>query len=134
MFSHYLMFDGNCAEAMEVYADAFGAVVTEMQKYGDMPPNPAFPVREEDRNKVLHAKLNWNGTELMCADASERAVPGSNMYISVTLNDETAIRKAWDILKKDGHVYMDLAPSFFAVAHGSLRDRFNINWMFTATK
>jgi PhnB protein len=134
MFSHYLMFDGNCAEALAIYAEAFGAEITEMQKYGDMPPNPAFPVSEKDRNKVLHARLRWNGTELMCADASERAVPGTNMYISVTLNDELAVRKAWDLLKEGGLIYMDLAPSFFAAAHGSLRDRFGTNWMFTATK
>ncbi len=134
MFSHYLMFAGNCAEALSVYAEAWGAEITEMQKYGDMPPNPAFPINEADKNKVLHARLKWNGTELMCADASDRAESGTNMYISVTLNDTVAIQRAWDILKTDGVIFMNLAPSFFAAAHGSLRDKFGINWMFTAPK
>jgi PhnB protein len=38
------------------------------------------------------------------------------------------------MLKQEGEVYMDLAPSFFAKLHGSLRDKYGINWMFTALK
>jgi PhnB protein len=131
MFSHYLMFDNNCAEALDVYASALGAKVTEMQKYGDMPPNPAFPVAEEMKNQVLHARLVWDGTEIMCADAPGRCQSGTNMYISVTIPDGDKVRKAWDILKAGGEIYMELAPTFFAEAHGSLRDRYGVNWMFT---
>lgn len=47
---------------------------------------------------------------------------------------EAAVRKAWDVLKEGGEVYMELAPSFFAKAHGSLRDKYGINRMFTAMK
>jgi PhnB protein len=128
------MFGGNCAEALNVYANAFGAKITEMQKYGDMPPNPNFPVPEEQKNQVLHARLAWEGSELMCADATQRSDSGKNMYISVTVKDAGLVQRAWDVLKEGGEIYMDLAPTFFAAAHGSLRDKFGINWMFTAVK
>jgi PhnB protein len=134
MFSHYLMFENNCAEALAVYADALGAEITEMQKYGDMPPNPAFPVAEEMKNRVLHARLAWDGTEIMCADAPARSQSGTNMYISVTVPDGEKVRRAWDILKESGEIYMELAPTFFAEAHGSLRDRFGVNWMFSVPR
>lgn len=134
MFSHYLMFNRNCAQALEVYTKAFGAEIAEKQTYGDMPPNPNFPIAEEDKALVLHARLRWNGTELMCADASARCETGDNMYVSITTQDLALVQKAWGILQEDGEIYMDLAPSFFAAAHGSLRDRFGINWMFTALK
>lgn len=134
MFSHYLMFNRSCAEALEVYAKAFDAKITEMQKYGDMPPNPNFPIADNDRNLVLHARLQWEGSELMCADSSERSQAGDNMYISITTQDAALVQRAWDILKQDGEIFMDLAPSFFALLHGSLQDRFGINWMFTALK
>lgn len=134
MFSHYLLFNRNCAEALEVYAKAFDAQITEEQTYGNMPPNPSFPIAEEDKGLVLHARLRWNDTELMCADASERCQPGDNMYVSVTTKDAALVQRAWDILKENGEVYMELSPSFFAAAHGSLRDRFGVNWMFTALK
>ncbi|KAA6303584.1 MAG: hypothetical protein EZS26_000135 [Candidatus Ordinivivax streblomastigis] len=65
MVGHYLMFNRNCSEALEVYAKAFTAKITEIQKYGDMPPNPAFSIAEDDKGLVLHARLNINGEEMM---------------------------------------------------------------------
>ncbi|MCL2317045.1 MAG: VOC family protein [Actinomycetia bacterium] len=132
MFSHYLMFGGDCAEALETYAAAFGARVEELQRYGDVPA-PGFDVIEDQKNLVLHSRLTWDGTELMCSDSTDRRTPGSNMYVSVGA-DEAAIRHAWDVLVEGGLVYMALQPTFFAAAHGSLRDRFGINWMFTAMR
>ncbi len=134
MLGHYLMFNRNCAEALLVYEKAFDAKITEIQKYGDMPPNPDFPIPEEDRELVLHARIRLDDGEIMCADASERSEGGSNMYVSITAKDADFIQKAWNVLKQDGEVYMELTASFFAVLHGSLRDRFGINWMFTAIK
>lgn len=44
------------------------------------------------------------------------------------------VRNAWNLLKEDAEIYMDLAPTFFATLHGSLRDRFGVNWMFTGER
>jgi PhnB protein len=134
MLGQYLMFNRDCAEALELYARAFDARVTEKQAYGDMPPNPAFPIAEADKGLVLHARLAFDGAELLCADSFERLQAGDNMYVSYTSKDMAAVQKAWDVLKDGGEVYMELAPSFFAAAHGSLQDRFGINWMFTALR
>ena len=65
------MFNRNCTEALETYAKAFNTKIGETKKYGDMPPNPAFPVAEADKGLVLHARLNIAGMELMCADSAE---------------------------------------------------------------
>lgn len=134
MLGHYLMFNGNCMEALETYKQAFGAEVTELQRYGDMPLNPAFPIAEDRKHLVLHAKLKVDGGEIMCADASGQSSAGDNMYVSITTMDAVYLRKAWDALRQGGEIYMELAPSFFAVAHGSLRDKYGVNWMLTALK
>jgi PhnB protein len=42
------------------------------------------------------------------------------------------VRRAWAALAEAAKVFMALVPSFFAKLHGSLRDRFGVNWMFTA--
>jgi PhnB protein len=54
------------------------------------------------------------------------------MYVTITTGDEAMVLRAWDALKEGGEVYMALQPSFFAKLHGSLRDQFGVNWMFTA--
>lgn len=134
MLGHYLLFKRSCAEALKTYAEAFDAQITEKQTYGDI-PNPGFPVADEDKDLVLHARIVIDGAEIMCADSSgDCGEAGSNMYLSVTMRDGAAVQKAWDILEKDGEVYMALVPSFFAAMHGSLRDRFGVNWMFTVPK
>lgn len=134
MLGHYLMFNGNCMEALESYKQAFDAEITEAQRYGDMPPNPAFPITEEKKNLVLHARLKVDGGEIMCADSSDKSNVGDNMYVSITTPDAAYVQKAWDVLKEGGEIHMELAPSFFATAHGSLRDKYGVNWMFTALK
>lgn len=134
MLGHYLMYNRNCAEALDIYSRAFDAEIVEKQTYGDMPPNPAFPISEEDKGLVLHARIAIDNMELQCADASGSIEMGSNMYVSFTTADADKVKKAWDILKENGHIYMELAPSFFAVLHGSLKDKFGVNWMFTLMK
>jgi len=134
MIGHYLLFNRNCAEAVETYAKAFDAKVIQMQRYRDMPPNPAFPVSEADKDLVLHGRLDINGEGLLCADSARTLEAGTNMYVSIFTPDAAVATKAWAVLKEGGEVYMELAPAFFADLHGSLRDRFGINWMFTVHK
>lgn len=134
MLGYYLMFNRNCREAIAAYEKAFGAQILEIQKYGDMPPDPRFPIPESNKELVLHARLQIGNMEIMCADSSGEISHGNNMYVSVTVKDKAFVEKAWDDLKRDGQIYMELTPSFFATLHGSLQDRFGINWMFTALK
>ena len=132
MTGNYLMFNGNCKQALEAYQKAFGIEVAEMQTYGSLPPNPDFPVAQDKKNLVLHARFLLEGVDIMCADAEDRAAAGENMYVSITSQDAAMIQKAWDCLKEGAKIYMDLQPTFFASLHGSLRDAFGINWMFSA--
>jgi PhnB protein len=129
------MFNRNCAEALELYAKAFDAKITEVQKYGDMPPDPNFPITDSVKNLVLHSRLKIDGMEFMCSDASEGVTSSDNMYISVMTEDRRSVQKAWDELRPGAQkIYMELGPVFFALLHGSLRDKFGINWMFSVEK
>ncbi len=133
MTGHYLMFNRNCGEALKTYEEAFAGKILEMQRYRDMPPNPDFPIMEEDKDLVLHACLELDGEMIMCAD-STRVSSGDNMYITITTADEVYVKKAWNILSEGAEIYMELTPSFFAVLHGSLRDKYGVNWMFSVRK
>jgi len=131
MLGHYLMFNRTCADALAAYAEIFGVPVQDQQRYGDMPPSPDFPVAEADKDLVLHSRLVIDGGEIMGADSTGRHQIGSNMYVTVTTKDADLVTNAWAALEVDGEVYMPLTPTFFSLGHGSLRDRFGVNWMFT---
>ncbi len=134
MITHYLIFDRNCEEALKTYEKAFGGKITEIRKYKDMPVTPSFPIPESDKELVLHSRIVIDGTEMMAADSAGKDGLGSNMYVSITTKDIALVKKAWEVLAVNAEVYMELNPSFFAELHGSLKDQFGINWMFTAEK
>ncbi len=131
MLGHYLMFNRNCEEALKVYEKAFDTKIAAIQKYKDMPQSPDFPVAESDLELVLHSQIVIDGTGIMCADSAQNPASGNNMYITLTTDKEEMVKQAWDILKEDGKVYLELCPTFFAKLHGHLQDKFGVNWMFS---
>jgi PhnB protein len=132
MIKPYIMFNRNCAEAFKFYQEAFDGELLAIQKYGDMPPNPDFPVTEIDKELVLHAelKLTDSGT-IMGSDSNRELHDSEKVFISIEISTEEAAIKAWNILKDDGSIFMHLAPTFFAKLHGSLMDKYGVSWMFT---
>jgi PhnB protein len=134
MIKPYLMFNRECDEAFKLYQKAFNGEIIAIQKYGDMPPNPDFPVAEDDKNLVLHAelKITENGS-ILGSDYRQDLQSDGKVSISVELSTEETAIKAWNVLKDNGTVHMDLQPTFFAKLHGSLKDRFGVTWMFTVS-
>ena len=62
----YLFFNGNCAEALDVYADVFGAEIDMKLLAAEMPPE--YPVPEERKHWIMHASLKIGDGELMLSD------------------------------------------------------------------
>ena len=132
MIKPYLMFNRECDEAFKLYQKAFDGEMLHIQKYGDMPPNPEFPVAEDDKDLVLHAELKLTETgSIMGSDGKRDSQDGGKVSISVELASEESAKNAWNVLKDGGSVHMDLQPTFFAKLHGSLVDKFGVTWMFT---
>jgi PhnB protein len=131
MLGHYLMFNRNCEEALHLYEKAFDTETGAMMKYKDMPQNPDFPLAESDRELVLHSQIVIDGTGIMCADSTQNPAAGNNMYITLTTGNEEMVKKAWDMLKEGGKIFLELSPTFFGKLHGHVQDKFGVNWMFT---
>jgi PhnB protein len=132
MIKPYLMFNRECEEAFKWYQKAFNGEMVSIQKYGDMPPNPQFPVPESDKDLVLHAQLKLTETGYILGSDGNREFPnGEKVSISVELDSEERAKNAWNVLKEDGAIRMELQQTFFSKAHGSLRDKYGVTWMFT---
>ncbi|MCM3118227.1 VOC family protein [Neobacillus sp. MER 74] len=135
MIKPYLMFNRECAEAFEWYQKAFDGEMILMQKYGEMPPDPNFPISESDKNLVLHAQLKLTDSGIIMGSDGKRDIPnGEKVVISVELDSEEQAKKAWNVLADGGSVFMDLQPTFFAKLHGSVKDKYGVSWMFTVNR
>jgi PhnB protein len=127
----YLFFDGNCAEAMQFYADALGATVQMLPVKGS-PAEAHMPPGSGD--KILHARLDAGGAVLMASDwMSDKPWPGKNGFaVTLSAPDAAAGNALFDKLADGGKVTMPFGKTFFAEGFGELVDRFGTPWMVIA--
>lgn len=128
----YLNFKGNCREAVLFYAQVFETEEPHIMAFGDAPPNPEYPLPEEVKDWVMHARLSINGSTVMFSDVFPNMpfVEGNNISLSLLSSDEDKLRSWFDRLKEGGTVAMELQETFWSKCYGSLRDQFGIEWQF----
>lgn len=131
----YLTFNGNCAEAVEFYQRILGGE-SQILRYGDAPPNPAFSVPEEAKNLVLHAELRKAGQLIRFADSfpGNSIRMGNNISFSLELKSKEETQKVFEALAEGGKIEMDLQQTFFSPLYGKLTDMFGITWQLTCQK
>ena len=130
MFQHYLMFGGDCEEALKTYEKAFGGKVTYLCRYGDMEGYS----QEEQKNLVMHSNFYVGESSIMCADYPYKTTSGDNAFVMPPFKTIDEVRKAWNILKEGGEVIQELCTPFYAEIYGTLRDKYGINWMLMIDK
>jgi PhnB protein len=60
----YLIFNGNCREAVEFYADVFGTERPQIMTFGDAHQGPNEHIPEEAKNLVMHTYLDIAGSKI----------------------------------------------------------------------
>jgi PhnB protein len=122
----YLHFDGNARDALEFYADVFGGSA-ELSTFGEFQP-PDSP----GADLVMHGQVSApNGFVLMGADTPPgMSFSGAAGYaVSLSGDDEAALRGYWDRLSDGGSVSMPLEKQVWGDTFGQVTDRFGIPWM-----
>ena len=129
----YLNYGGNCEEAFKFYEQHLGGKITMMMKHGEQPSAQNMP--PDWGKKVLHARLQLGGTELLGADIpTDRFKPIRSAYLSLTLGSDQEADRVFSLLSDGGEVYMPMQDTFFASRFAMLRDRFGTSWMLLHPK
>jgi PhnB protein len=128
----YLTFNGNCREAIEYYAEVFGTEKPQIMTFGEAPSDPNYPLPEEVKNLVLHARLNILGRRVMFSDTfpGQPFVEGNNFSLAIVSNDMDEVKTLFHKLKEGGEVKMELQETFWSKCYGMLTDKFGIQWQF----
>lgn len=124
----YITFDGNCEEALNYYAGILGGTVEIQSRYD----NPAMKAPENYRNKVLHARLHFNGLAIYASDGypGSRAQKSSgDVALSLSFPDVETSKKVFDKLAAGGKVGIPFEKQFWGDWHGNLEDKYGIKWM-----
>jgi PhnB protein len=123
----YLMFDGNCRQAMTFYGKCFGADV-QILPFSESP----CPAPPDAKDRVMHANLRKGSLSLMASDTMP-GMPfqqGNNFSIAIACESVQETDAFFAALGENGKITMPLQETFWAARFGMLTDQFGINWMF----
>lgn len=56
---------------------------------------------------------------------------GNNVTLAVVNHDQNEIQTAFDTLKEEGSVKMDLQETFWSPCYGQVIDKFGIHWQLS---
>jgi PhnB protein len=127
----YLYFDGTCADAIQFYAEVFGGTIVSSQRWSDMPPNPNYPISDEQKNRVMHVHMEAKSFALMASDGTPGTEQkGGNISLSLNLEDVAEGEKLFSALSSGGSVDTPLRDMFWGAKFGQFTDKFGIDWMF----
>jgi PhnB protein len=128
----FLLFDGNCAEAMTFYHSCLGGDLT-LTKLGDTPMKDMFP--PEKHGRIINAQLKSGDIEISATDwmASPDFDPiqGNTFAIFVTGKTIDELKPVFDKLK-DGNNnkrLQELHEMPFGL-YGQFYDKFGVQWIF----
>ena len=128
----YLLFNGNCHEAMEFYRSCLGGGL-EVMKVKESAVRNHMPQAQQE--KVLNARLRTGGLDISASDwlrPGRTPVRGNTvcMYLSCGLE---LLKVLFEKLSDGAEVTDPLIAQFFGV-YGALNDRFGVRWMFVSNE
>ena len=132
----FLLFDGNCAEAMTFYHECLGGELS-LTKLGDTPMKEQFPI--EKHNRIINAHLKNEAVEISATDwmASPSFEPkqGNTFAIFVTGGKYNEIKGVFDKLADGAEKerFQQLHDMPFGT-YGQFYDRYGIQWIFRGDK
>jgi PhnB protein len=123
----YLHFRDTARQAMDFYRSVFG---------GELTSNTFAEFHASDdpaeQDKIMHSQLvTPDGMVLMASDTpnSMEYTPGTNFSVSLSGDDDAALRGYWGKLADGGTVAMPLDKAPWGDTFGMCVDRFGVSWL-----
>jgi PhnB protein len=132
----FLLFDGNCAEAMSFYHECLGGELT-LTKLGDTPMKDMLSPEKHDR--IINAYLKSGAIEISATDwmASPEFDPvEGNMYAIFIVGDTyEQLKTIFDKLKDgDNNTRLQELHEMPFGVYGQFYDKYGVQWIFRGNK
>jgi PhnB protein len=128
----YVIFQGNCEEALNFYAKALGGAIGQISRYGDI---PGGDTHGQDPNWIMHTQFSFDGNILfMASDGPNDAKDSGMVSLSLNFKDAGSIQNVFSKLSDGGTVTMPLQDTFWGATFGMLKDKYGIKWMLNYDK
>lgn len=129
----YLIFNGQCEEALKFYEKCIGGKIAFKTTYGESPMAKETP--KERHNKILHSRFEVGDSVFMASDAPpERYEEPKGFSVTLNLKDPKEAERVFTALSEKGKVHMPIQETFWALRFGMLNDQFGTPWMINCEK
>jgi PhnB protein len=128
----YLIFSGQCEEALQTYARILGSKAPVVFYFENSPMAKQFP---EMAKKVMHARLDIGDQMILASDAPAQyfeKAQGSSVCLEV--DDVENAERIFRELAEGATVKMPIQETFWAKRYGQLVDRFGTPWMINVSQ
>ncbi len=132
----FLLFEGNCAEAMTFYHECLGGELS-LTKLGDTPMKNMFPPKKH--NRLINAYLKSGDIEISATDwmasPDYDPVQGNTTAIYVTGKSYDELKTVFEKLKDgdNNKRLQELHEMPFGI-YGQFYDRYGVQWIFKGDK
>ncbi len=129
----YLLFDGDCRQAMEFYESCLGGELT-VATVKDSPMKDRLPASQHE--KVINAQLKSGNLHVSASDwlrPDRRRVNGNTVCLYLSAGTRAELQVTFEKLSDGAKLIDPLTEQFFGT-YGALTDKFGIRWMFQANK
>ena len=129
-----ILFNGQCAEALEFYIKAFGAIVGDKILFGEANPEDFQYESETQSDFIYYAELMIGKHMIMMHDDSSGASDKeagdriSMTALCVSFDLEEKARAAYQALSCGGRVISPVQSNSFCSFHVTLVDKFGVVW------
>ena len=125
----YLIFTGNCRQAVASYAEIFGGEVTMMITGAEM---PGMDLPDDKKDWIMHSMIAFEGGMLMASDDMMGTTPAmAGSWVMMELPTTNAAQTAFKALTNGGNIKMPFAPTEWSEGFGMVTDRFGTCWMIS---
>ena len=127
--SPYLMFNGNCAEAVKLYEKAFNTKGSYFL-YKDTPSSEDYPIQPGTEEFIMHGILPIGKSTIYVADTTpeQPSVFGNGSFACIELDSAEAVKAAFEILKEGGKVFCAAQETFWNKCYAEFEDKFGLKW------
>ncbi|NND72269.1 MAG: VOC family protein [Rhodothermales bacterium] len=120
----YLIFSGDCRDAMEFYATCLQGTLDSIQTFAESP----IEVGPEENDRIFNSVVVANDFRIRASDdlAAHSVSQGTNFSLYLHFDDAKEKDRVFAALSNGGTILFPNEPNF-----GMLQDRYGVRWMLS---
>lgn len=129
--SPYLVFDGQCEAAFQLYERVLGGRIVGLMRFGEAPGCEGMP--SVASQQVMHVCLAVGEQMLMGSDSPpEHFEKAAGTSVAINIDSLEQGERIFNALAESGSVRTAFAETFWAKGFGMCVDRFGTPWIVSA--